>query len=296
MGIFEKYIILKEFGEYLGSSIDDIKFNNSGNCLIYDYVIDNESYQVRFCEHPISFYGDDFRVPSVEITNNAYEITFSSVSRGTRPTGKMNGTRVYGPLIKAIRKLIQEKNPEGLHFSGAYVEQDLMYHAFYERYLKNYYTRVAGADYLRNDFIESLKRTNDERWKIVEKRIKGINALLPDQYKSLVRTKEKKRRRYAKLLKAVGKIVRHGNDEPVYLSKVDPEEATIIAMHLTVLYVKPHIYHKMLTSFTPQQAVNLKPEITALQQFLDFKKGIKNVGMWVDNDPDEIVSRGWDHI
>jgi hypothetical protein len=296
MGNFQNYVIFKEFGEYLKSNIDDIKFGHETifgrDCFTYKYTIDNEDYVAKFCQRPIYFHGESFA--DIEVTDNAYEISFASGSKSTRPTGKMTGTRVYGPLIMALRKLIQEKNPEGLHFSGAYIEQDLMYQAFYERYLKKAYTRIAGADYLRNDFIQSLKAANDERWQVVGKGIENMRLLQPDQRETLLKAKDKKRRRYARLVKAVGKIVNYG--EPLYLSKVTPEEAIGLSSFGGTVYPKPHISHNMISPYTSQQYINLKTDLVAFQQLLDLKKGLKNVQIWVDDTPNDLAPRGWETI
>jgi hypothetical protein len=169
-----------------------------------------------------------------------------------------------------------------------------MYHSFYERYLKKAYTRIAGADYLRNDFIESLRAANDERWNVVEKGIQIRKEVQPEQHKILLQAKEKKRRRYAKLLKAVGKIVSYG--EPLYLSKVTPEDATGFSAFGGTLYLKSHISNNMISPFTTQQFNNFKSEIVAFQQLLELKKGLKNVQTWVDDAPNDVVPRGWEQI
>jgi hypothetical protein len=207
----------------------------------------------------------------------------------------MTGTRVYGPFILAIRKLIQEKNPEGLHFTGAYVEQNLMYDAFYQRYLKKFYTKISYGEYLRNDFLVKLRKRNGQEWKAVEQEMRQEESEHPQRYQGWKETKDKKRKRYLALTKAVGKIVSFYG-EPVYLMKVTPEDATIMAIYQTTVYEKPYIEHSSLTAFTPQEANVVKDKIYVLKRFLELKNKIKNIQIWTEVKPEEAFPQGWDHI
>lgn len=129
-------------------NLDDVRLTPTpGKAFYHHFKIDDNDYTVSFSPTSIE------TAHTGVITNNAYEIVFrgpklfSTTNLGRAPT-------IYAQVVKAIKKLIQTEKPEGFKFHGYDLSQNVMYNAFYNKYLKTLYTRIDLKQYLRNDILE----------------------------------------------------------------------------------------------------------------------------------------------
>jgi hypothetical protein len=219
---FKEFLNLYEFGEIIDTPPENINLRTDGSALKYDFQVEGERYEVLFL--PTVIYGTTY----IPITSNAFEIEFFH-EQSTKPTGKGKGTEVYKHLIQAVKKLIEQRNPEGLKFSGSVVEQKVMYASFYNRFLSKFYTQIDAIQYLRIDYLKSLEQRGGNTWEIIKNKMHGFDPF--KHAKELKNNKEAKRRSFLILKKeAVGKIVYNSIVGVSYLNKIEPHEADLMWM------------------------------------------------------------------
>jgi hypothetical protein len=189
---FKDYLLLMEFGDVINQPTDNIHLDYfHGGDLHYEFLINNETYRVAFDK-------------TSGITNHGYEITLSGPN-SIDLTGLGKGTEVYKHVILALKKLVEQENPDFLKFHGVNNEQDWMYNKLYERYLKQHYTMVDDSIYLRNDVLEQIRKAGGDKWREL------LNMMNNFDYKShinrLSALKEDQRKKFLALKGTVGKIV-----------------------------------------------------------------------------------------
>lgn len=148
--------------------------------LSYAFEIDGNNYAVEFSKRDITMNG-------VTISKNAYSIGFTGPNRYELTHNTKNPTAVYAELIKAVRKLIEVKNPDVLTFySYAEPAQSMMYDIFYKRFLSKLYTRVGAYNYLRSDLYNKYQQENGPEWRAIQK---YNNMRAPDLQRTLQQAK-----------------------------------------------------------------------------------------------------------
>ncbi len=157
-----------EMGEKLTAPIDDVQLHQtpSGVGFYSTFVINGDEYKVKFVpmsmtayfssSTPLVFYGISFTGPK------AYELT-----------GYNLGTRVYGELIRIVRKFIQEQNPAGFSFSGWSDKQSIMYDYLFKKYMSKDFVQVDSSAYMSKDYLNKLATLAP---KIYEKITKWANS------------------------------------------------------------------------------------------------------------------------
>jgi hypothetical protein len=207
---FKKYLHLNELGDALNQPLDDIDLTPKSNgSYSFNFNVNNLPYQVYFRKKSIF-------LSNMEITNKGYDISFVGPQGTMDLTGLGSASEVYRKLILSIRKLIEKENPEAFAFYGAYPQQDWMYDKFYQRYLKSGFTKIASMYYLRNDILEKIKNANNEKWRVIQQSMAGLDSMYSTQQIRFNDIKKKDRENYLKFRKLVGKIISY-NDRVYYL-------------------------------------------------------------------------------
>lgn len=206
-----------EILDAFAASVDNIELQDYGNYLQYHFKVDNLDYVVYFARRGID-----------RLTDDAYGISFKG-PQGFALTKLGKGPTVYRHLIKAVKKLLESKKPEGLSFTGYGTDQDVIYQSFYEKYLSKLYTKVNKEDYIRNDLLEKWQSTNDPRYQIAMNYIDNLtsNSIFIakqkriDQRKKIQTKQNTLQNTFATLNHAVGKIAYDSfNNLPIYISRV----------------------------------------------------------------------------
>lgn len=213
---FKEFLAFVEMTDVTNDTTDDVTLTKQyGGTISYNFIIDNENYEVVFS--PTSLHDDD---DYSRLVDKGYSITLQG-PKGYSPTGKGNGPTIYRQLIKAVRKVVAEEKPEGLSFYGAVPAQDIMYGTFYERFLKSAFTKIDKKNYIRNDLIKQWQETNDPRFRKIQKSMQELERIDPvGQAKKQKLAQREKIRGMGNL---VGKIV--WNDDyssPAYVISVEP--------------------------------------------------------------------------
>jgi hypothetical protein len=224
---FKKFFHLREFGqEIYQEPTDHIILRpvtiGENDCLQYKYQVDNANYTVYFCKSAIA-------IESNFLTDNVYVIGLGGPS-GDYPTGKGTPTKIYTPTFLAIKKLINEKNPDALKFAGFVPEQKLLYRSFYERFLKNYYTDIGYDTYLNNQFLQKIKDSKPALYTKIENRMNKWSNELDNLTKNWEKVKKEKRQRFLNLKTAINKIVVtvfSGRTRPALLKSVNQEQSVV---------------------------------------------------------------------
>lgn len=167
---FLNYIQFREFEDVMAQSLDNVELKPASSInqtMRYDFTIDGENYDVVFS--PTKIFGNDGI-----LAKNGVNILFHG-PRLTLLTGKNKAPTVYRQVFLAIRKYIQQFNPDGLVFYGAVAEQDWMYNRFYERYLKQKYIQINSEVYLSNDYIEKVRTINQDLYNDIQDEIESFN-------------------------------------------------------------------------------------------------------------------------
>lgn len=126
MMTFGEYRLLREVLDVENTPVDDIKLQPaSEGGYEYSQEKDGIVYDVKFV--PTSIYLLGRRVQS-------YVIAFYA-DHSTSLTGKNQAPTVYNMLLLAVKKLLEQKQPDALSFSGSLPEQTAMYDIFIKRYL-----------------------------------------------------------------------------------------------------------------------------------------------------------------
>lgn len=214
---FKEFLAIVEMTDVVDDITDNIPLKRSGDSLSYNFSIDGQQYVVNFIFHPCYEYNS-----YAKLTDTGFEIQLQGPS-GYGLTGSGKGPTIYRHLLKAVKKVIKEENPEGLYFYGAATEQDIMYNSFYERFLKKEYTQVDRKNYIRNDLIKQWQETGDPRFQLIQQSMQELQADNPiDKYK---KQKEQKRNKVRMLPGWVGKIIWDDDySQPVYVSGVVPPD------------------------------------------------------------------------
>jgi hypothetical protein len=273
---FKEFLNLHEFGEIINAPPENVNLTPSGSGgLRYVFKLNDQPYEVLFT--PIKIKSGYYGI----ITQNAFEIAFYGPDDSISPTGVGKGTEAYKYLIQAVKKLIELKNPEGLKFSGAVVEQRLMYASFYSRYLSKLYTQIDRQQYLRNDFLKAIEQENGEVWGLVKQQRLEFS---PTAYLDEIKSGKEARRKAFLMLKgeAVGKIIYSPSVGIAYFKSIEPHQATLLSAG------GPRLHADTVTSYQN----NIRPikpgeftdpryqkEIERLKAALEAK-GIKDVQLW----------------
>ncbi len=176
------------------ADVSQVNLNPIRGGLNYYFSLGANKYQVFFKPNPA------WMIFGIPIARIGYEISFDSRDSGYRLAGNtQNPTSVYAEVIKAIRKLIQEKNPEFLTFMGAGSSQDVIYDKFYRRYLSQLYTRVGVQYYLRNDLYKKYEQENGPEWQAIQKQEQQIGGYLQDKIKRARNLRMRDRQQRVKL-------------------------------------------------------------------------------------------------
>lgn len=201
-------------------NVDDIQLTGGHGSLQYHFEMDNERYTVNFGQTEVY-------VPGIgNLSNKGYGISLQG-PRGYSLTGRGKAMTVYKSLIKAVKKLIDQENPDGLVFAGAYPEQDLMYSIFYEKYLHQAYTQVSKETYVSNKLIERMRDSNDPKWPALQAAIERDNSERPQRVERLRQHKEGGRRRRQELAERMGQLSQAKNKiawiggRPGYITDID---------------------------------------------------------------------------
>ncbi len=272
--MFKKWLYLVEMGDAVTDSLDDINLQRKSPSTAtsgwkYQFSFAGNSYEVEFDLESIDIEGQT-------VVRNGITITLLGPGGTTLPTGLGNPTPIYNALIKAVRKMLQVAKPEGLHFSGAVGNQDIVYQSFYKKYLQKMFTRVTFGDYIRNDILQHWQQTNDPKWRIVTRTMK---ELADNDYVNQHKQAKNAQRREAMSL--IGKIaLYYYYDEPVYLKSILPPDGYVgIRLDGTQQNFKKYA----LKSFDHHDFTIFQSRIEELQKYLQ-SIGIQNanIQLWQD--------------
>jgi len=158
---FQDYFLIHEVANLDKTDVSDVELRCSSDHCSYRYEIDDVDYRISFAR---SRWSDDRTGETV--TDNKWEIFFSA-DDDMNPTGKGTPHQVYTEMLKGMKKFLQERDPEALHFEGYKSAMDLVYRKFYNRYLsdkpgrkpKDVFMNVGNGNYLRKDIYEELNPT-----------------------------------------------------------------------------------------------------------------------------------------
>jgi len=225
----------------LAMNVDDVDLQGSPGSYSYTFKIDNENYRVSFDQTNISLNdGSGYK----RITDKAYSIVFSGPN-GVSLTGRGKAMTVYKSLIKSVKKLIDVAKPEGLQFYGAQMEQEIMYHSFYDKFLHKAFTAASAKDYVANWFIEQLKSSGDPRYAVLEKAIEAEKTARPERSEQMSQQKADKRVRRQQNAERLASIQQHlqkiafdaNNQMPVYLYNIDADNGVVLTRYISGRYL-----------------------------------------------------------
>ena len=247
-----------EITDVLSAPTDDIAFVGNDDLIRYSFSIplSDERVGQKEIKYTIEFEKYPIVINHETITNDAYSRNLSTNLYGFQSTKLGNGPTVYRQLLKAVKKLIEEKNPEGLDFLGATTDQQIMYNTFYEKILNKYYTRVSNQGYIRNDLLKQWESTRDKRFILIKS---NLNAYQPnDLITKLKKKKEEKRQIRMNINNLIGKIVWDSYEGiPVYIDKIiPPNQISIIG----------------IPSYTNNKEINFVTRIENIQYLTDDQK------------------------
>lgn len=241
MNFYDFFYLFEIAGEDpMSMNTDDIQLQRYGSGWSYTFEMDQENYTVNFSKTEVYCQS---RSGSFLVTNDAYSITLSG-PEGYKPTGRGKPLTVYKNLIKAVKKLLDQENPEGLQFYGAYPEQDIMYAAFYEKYLSKAYTKLNRKDYLRNTFLEQLKAQGGTKWEAIEQSIEQEKQSDDIEVKKQNKLKQRERRqqlqtRLPELQQFVKKISWDSvNSRPTYVTGINTASGEVNYRYLYGTYLE----------------------------------------------------------
>jgi hypothetical protein len=206
--LYERWVLLREMGDATTADISNVELTRTGNSLSYLFQADGKGYRIYFegpTEWEVGLYSPHGQWEgTVTPAHKSYEIGLQ-VNGSYQLTGNNSKpTAIYGELFKAIRKLMEQENPDALSFRGAVEAQDVMYDRFYKTYLKPYFTRVGVRNYLRNDLYNKYKQENGNVWRALEYRDRLTRDDLDARIKSAKesRNREREGRRAEKVPKS----------------------------------------------------------------------------------------------
>lgn len=162
------WLLLKEMGSHTVSDTSNVNFIRRPRGLDYNFVVNGKPYEVHFSGPGAWQVWPEGSPNVINLANKVYSIGFSREGSHTMPGDTKLPTAVYGEVFKAIRKLIEEENPDAFRFYGAYEKQDSMYDSFYKKYLSKLFTRIGAEGYLRNDLYNKYKEENGPAWQAIQ--------------------------------------------------------------------------------------------------------------------------------
>jgi len=151
--IFEEYYLLREISEIGQLDVSDIKLEPSSGLyasgITYDFEYDDDDFTVEF--EPLT--GE---MPGIK---KAYDINFTG-PEGYRLTHKGRGaTYIYTQVLKAIKKFLDEYDPEVISFSGDEPAMDIIYNRFYEKFLAPKAGREDHETFIQIDQHSYIRKT-----------------------------------------------------------------------------------------------------------------------------------------
>lgn len=170
----------------------------------YEFNIGDNEYLVNFDkldgESPLSRYiGDVPGMYSVEFKGPAgYQLT--------RQEGG-GATKIYGQLLAAAKKLIDNGNVNGLYFTPAEDAMALMYRKFYEQYLSKEFIQPIKSYYIRRSWLkQKLESLPPNMRQIIYNKILSGNRDIRKGLKDITQKKMNARNEVMAARKYVGKL------------------------------------------------------------------------------------------
>lgn len=221
---FYEYILLREVLDVVNSPTDDIEFDVSDGRIEYSYTgEDGTPYRVTFSETSSYFF---------DLNIKGYDITFQAGGSYSL-TGKQQAPTVYKPMLTAIKKLIEERQPDLLYFHGANSSQDVMYDVFINRYLNDspgkpphqVFYRIDDRNLISKKFFMTLPLEKQEQAKQAMQNAASGHK----QYISSARKVKKERHgRVAQSNYAIGQFLVRGNRLCFVISKNEHGDLNVI--------------------------------------------------------------------
>ena len=289
------YQFYTEIIDAIRDTTDDINLQGNPDHFIYqfkDVVKDTDgspkevSYLLKFNKEPIIIYDSI-------LTNEAYGIELLYLKDNSyeyRSSGLGNGPTIYRHVIRAVKKLIEQENPEGLYFYGYEFNQDITYNKFYTKMLSQYYTQINKENYIRNDLLKEWKETNDERFALVQNSMNSFHksGTLELYKKEKIENRQKKviekretQQKIANINNIIGKIIWDANRNiPIYVEKfIAPDTLQTTAIDKSINQAVQYYVKMQNAKYIREVNIKLKDtqEIEKLKQliFLNYNKNPK---------------------
>lgn len=199
----------------------DVKLNKDERAYVYYFKVDGAAYNVAFEPDEIDYYEPITAYAVYLYGPNGYNVT----NLGKGPT-------VYHHLLKAVKKFIKKIKPAALTFSGINDQQNIMYAKFYEKYLKQYFTRIEYDIYIRNDVLSKLQQTNPEAYQAIQNNIQNLEqSNFVEKWRQ--RKQENRQKTIQRNLKLrAGGVVAIDQQyfNPCYVQSVSGNTATVMAI------------------------------------------------------------------
>lgn len=171
--------------ENIDQIANNVEFERAryGDGLTYTFYIASkpkakkDKYELKFNKTRIHLDNDD----STILTKHAYDVVFYCDDH-VQLTNKYVFAQVYSNLLAGFKKLLNDYEPEGLHFYGADSSMDIMYDLFVKKYLsdesndpKMIFYRLDKEQYISKQYLIDNPEHQDEieiamaKWKDIEK-------------------------------------------------------------------------------------------------------------------------------
>jgi hypothetical protein len=198
---FKNFTRLVEIGEIENDNGEGLNFQDYGDYVQCPFEVAGNYYRTTFERCNIT-------TPGLVITNKGVSITFSGPN-GLRLTNIGNSHAVYTQMLRAIKKYLQDYQPEGLHFFGMDNAMDLTYAAFVKRFLgdrpgkdpRSVFIKISHEDYIRKDAYENLPpRTKS----IVDQQMLSWKGAEEDYLQGVQNSKRRQRQQFMQVKNQAG--------------------------------------------------------------------------------------------
>lgn len=158
-------------------------------------------FEIEGKDYTVTMEREHFTLGSLKL-DNVFGVLFEGPN-GVRLTGTAGtvATRIYGEMLRGIKKLMETEDVQGFDFTPAHPSMRIMYERFYQQYMKPEFIRVDSTHYIRSDLVKQAKETSTEAEKRdmirqmksshgEQKSALAKAAMLKDENRAMVRRKD----------------------------------------------------------------------------------------------------------
>lgn len=245
---------------------------------------ENGGFRSKFKHHE-----DDFEVTmhraTIKYANQevpgSFKIEFDGPN-GYNTTGKAGSeaTTIYTQVLLAVKKLMTTQTVNGITFEPAEPGMALVYQRFYDRFLKNDFTRISPTEAVRTSYIEQINQKLNPYERLMAKR--NTDAAEQDTNKYLNQVKdgrgvERKIRTLSQTTK--NKVVHMQDGSNIFVGRIyyDANSNKIMIEGITDQGGKYHVVYIPIETITqnPSDMISGNKLLTAITQNARWMKVIE---------------------